>query len=537
MNRTNSSSGKGSYSPNVTQPSSSDPITELEGKIKSIVGSRQFYYLGIGKAALIEHIQQLSSEINPSKEAQVERIQKIFDNDIKGKISEKIYEDLEYKLKDEPGQLHFLLGKIDKIVSTSKYRLFGLGRAEAEQQIGKLQKMNLANIPPEDIRSALTSINSLLKKTVWKSTRNALETLKGSFENSGVDKPRKENIQISSPLESFGNDLPQENKDRVERKNAGVVELKDGKGNIQKPSVVFKNPNFVGTITLNQESFNVRRGGVNQRGEVVGAGAFGCLLYTEPKRGVPQKVIKVTRITGNTKKEKEKCRERVQREANLCLQMKDSNYVLGAEDVVVTEEASYILMECLPQGDLFDKLRRGTIPLRKKIGYALNALQGLKEIHNKGFLHKDIKPENMLLDKEQVKLIDLGLAEEIGGKKLGGTSKYISPEVLYSGFSQNCSCEISEKVKQAYDEGFSEAVDVYSWGVFLVELLIDPLPQQFESQYLPYRLQQSIKIDCPRDFNQTEKSLIEIANKCLDIDPKNRPTVDNLIILLKTFLL
>jgi predicted Ser/Thr protein kinase len=109
--------------------------------------------------------------------------------------------------------------------------------------------------------------------------------------------------------------------------------------------------------------------------------------------------------------------------------------------------------------------RTGRLPLRRALELALAMAQGLAFAHENGLVHRDVKPQNVLLNGEgEVKVTDFGIARSLdvdhGVTQTGavlGTSNYLAPE-------------------QANGQPVSPATDVYSLGVVLWELLTGDVP-------------------------------------------------------------
>src|SRR5688500_18087323 len=72
----------------------------------------------------------------------------------------------------------------------------------------------------------------------------------------------------------------------------------------------------------------------------------------------------------------------------------------------------YLVLEYLPGGDLQKLVRHGKPPLKKALGYVEQICAGLSHAHRNGIIHRDIKPQNLLLtaDRSMVKIADFGVA-------------------------------------------------------------------------------------------------------------------------------
>jgi serine/threonine protein kinase len=86
--------------------------------------------------------------------------------------------------------------------------------------------------------------------------------------------------------------------------------------------------------------------------------------------------------------------------------------ILAVFDIGTYEGAPYVVSELLEGETLRERLRGGSIPVRKTLDYALQIAHGLAAAHEKGIIHRDLKPENLFLTKDgRLKILDFGLAK------------------------------------------------------------------------------------------------------------------------------
>ncbi|KAL0357570.1 UNVERIFIED_CONTAM: Serine/threonine-protein kinase STY13 [Sesamum calycinum] len=181
-----------------------------------------------------------------------------------------------------------------------------------------------------------------------------------------------------------------------------------------------------------------------------------------------------------------------------------------------------VIVEYLPGGNLKSYLIKNR---RKKLAYkvvvqmALDLARGLSYLHSQKIVHRDVKTENMLLDKSRtVKIADFGVARveasnpnDMTGET--GTLGYMAPEVL-NGNPYNRKC------------------DVYSFGICLWEIYCCdmPYPDLSFSEVTSAVVRQNLRPEIPRCC---PSSLANVMKRCWDANPDKRPEMDEVVTMLE----
>ncbi len=162
--------------------------------------------------------------------------------------------------------------------------------------------------------------------------------------------------------------------------------------------------------------------------------------------------------------------ERFRREARAVAQLSHPNLV-GVIDAGTDEGRPYIVFEYVPGQTLKQRISsEGRLPLDEATAYAIEIGRGLQAAHVARLIHRDVKPQNVLIDAEgRAKITDFGIAlslESHGLTATGrvlGTTDYVSPE-------------------QAMGQEIDARTDVYSLGILLYEMLTGDVPFKAETQ-------------------------------------------------------
>jgi len=164
----------------------------------------------------------------------------------------------------------------------------------------------------------------------------------------------------------------------------------------------------------------------------------------------------------------EEVRKRFHREAKSAAALSHPN-VCTVFEIDEADDQTFIAMELIEGESLDEKIARGPLPLDEALAIAQQIAEGLQAAHDRGVIHRDVKPENILVDpKGHVTIMDFGLAQLQQASRLTkadqtlGTTTYMSPE-------------------QAQGAEVDHRTDVWALGVVLYEMLVGERP--FKGEY------------------------------------------------------
>ncbi|KAI0760136.1 kinase-like domain-containing protein [Fomes fomentarius] len=179
------------------------------------------------------------------------------------------------------------------------------------------------------------------------------------------------------------------------------------------------------------------------------------------------------------------------------------------------ETSLYFVLDLAPHGDLADLVKKhGSLNLRCARWYTAQIVDAIFWIHSTGIVHRDVKPENMLLDNEfRIKLTDFGSAYIAPDGDLSprsstfvGSAAYVSPELL-----------------NRASKTTSSSSDIWAIGCTLFFIIAGTPPFVAINDYQSFRKIEALDYTFPDGFYESAKDLVQ---KLLVLDPSDRLGVE-----------
>lgn len=220
--------------------------------------------------------------------------------------------------------------------------------------------------------------------------------------------------------------------------------------------------------------------------ETVGVGGMAYVLRAKDLKENRDVAIKVL---SDEFKSDERAVKRFINESKTVSMLNHDN-IVKIHDVVITDDLKYIVMEYIDGITLKDYIDNvGTLGWKEAAHYTKQVLSALSHAHEKQVIHRDVKPQNMmLLPDGKVKVTDFGIAKQPNAESITmtdkaiGTVNYISPE-------------------QASGAKVDTRTDIYSVGVMLYEMVTGRLPFIADSPVAVAMMQVSNEPLSPREIN------------------------------------
>ncbi|MGE0709352.1 MAG: protein kinase [Planctomycetota bacterium] len=189
--------------------------------------------------------------------------------------------------------------------------------------------------------------------------------------------------------------------------------------------------------------------------------------------------------------------------------------IVGVLDMGMADEGPFVVMDYVEGATLRDLLKQGALSERQALEHVASVVDALAYAHDRGFVHRDVKPENVLVTKDgRALLSDFGVTRVLGGLEdltrtgeLLGTPAYMAPEQVSSDLG-----------------AVGPAIDVYAIGVLLYQLLCGRSPYEATSSVvLLSQLLNGDPFPRPRELRPRLNPVWEdVILGALERDPKRR---------------
>jgi len=276
---------------------------------------------------------------------------------------------------------------------------------------------------------------------------------------------------LSSEVQSKSSKEIESNRDHEEVKES----TKDKRASVLPPSTVekkkFKLDDFVIMQTLGTGSF----------------GRVHLVKHKETGKYYAMKVLVKRQIIESKQVEHTINEKKI-------LETLDHPYMVNLVGSFKDNRNLYIVLEYVCGGELFSYLRQcKRLPNHVARFYAAEVVLAFEHLHSKDIIYRDLKPENLLIDKSgNIKITDFGFAKYVPDVTwtLCGTPDYLAPEIIQS-------------------KGYGKAVDWYALGVLIYEMLAGFPPFYDEDQMRLYERILEGRLRWPSYFDPAAKDLIK----------------------------
>ncbi|XP_059633227.1 serine/threonine-protein kinase PEPKR2 [Cornus florida] len=241
-------------------------------------------------------------------------------------------------------------------------------------------------------------------------------------------------------------------------------------------------------------------------GATLGKGKFGSVWLCRSRVSRMELACKTLR----------KGEETVHREVEIMQHLSGHPGIVTLEAVYEDSECFHLVMELCSGGRLIDQMGKvGRYSEHRAANIFKELMLVIKYCHDMGVVHRDVKPENILLTASgKIKLADFGLAMRVAnGQKLAGLAgspAYVAPEVLLG--------------------DYSEKVDIWSAGILLHALLVGVLPFQGDSLEAVFEAIKNVKLDVHTGiWESVSKPARDLIQRMLTRDVAGRIAADEVL--------
>jgi serine/threonine protein kinase/Tfp pilus assembly protein PilF len=243
--------------------------------------------------------------------------------------------------------------------------------------------------------------------------------------------------------------------------------------------------------------------------EELGRGGMGKVYRVEDTKLKQEVALKLIKPEIASDK---KTIERFQNELKTARMIAHKN-VCRMFDMGESKDSHFITMEYIRGEDLKSLIQKmGQLSAGQAITIAKHVCDGLMEAHKLGVVHRDLKPQNIMIDKQgDARIMDFGIARSLEGRGITGagvmigTPDYMSPE-------------------QVEGKETDQRSDIYSLGVILYEMVTGRVPFEGDTALSIAVMHKTETPKAPIELNpQIPDALNSVIMRCLEKDKQNRP--------------
>ncbi len=256
---------------------------------------------------------------------------------------------------------------------------------------------------------------------------------------------------------------------------------------------------------------------------VLGRGGMGCVYKAhDPKLGrdVAIKVLLPAGASGAVDTPSDEAKARILREARAAAALSHPNAV-SIYDVGENEGTGpFLVMELVVGRSLREAAREPTTTLRDKVRWLVETASALAAAHDRGIVHRDVKPENVLVRSDGVaKVLDFGIARR-SATAADPSAPTEAPLVTLTEQGAQIGTPLYMAPEQIKGDPIDGRADQFAWGVLAYETLAGKLPWRLDKGQLGVAA--SILTDTPRELEDVPSEVAAVVKRALSKDPNER---------------